>query len=707
MADADELTVESVLGPDGRIAQRLPAYEHRPQQLAMAQAVARAINAKSHLIVEAGTGVGKSFSYLVPVILEAIQRRQQERDTKEGERKRILVSTHTIALQEQLIGKDIPFLNAVLPVEFSAVLAKGRSNYISLRRLQAAAARSTAIFSEPEESRQLSRLQAWTKKTPDGSRADLDFRPLPSVWDEVRSEHGNCLGRKCPTYKDCHYYAARRRVWNADLIVVNHALFFADLALRREGASVLPDYDVVVLDEAHTVEAVAGDHLGISVSNGQLTYLLGKLYNDRTQKGLLLHHNLKDAQQMAQRLRFVADDFFDRIAMWRDQSGGNGRAREPLKIDTPLTGDMRSLATRMQTYAGKIEDEAQKIELTSAADRLIMLSLGLDTWLRQLMDDAVYWVEISGRKRQIVELVSTPIDIGPVLRDELFNQTNTVILTSATLSVGGGSARRTDFQVRPASGQQGRTDLEVRPTEWEESEGGSAAFAYIRSRLGLTKAAELKLGSPFDYRRQARLVIATRMPDPSREAAAFDRAAGERIKRHVLETGGRAFVLFTSYRMLQTTADRLTGWFAQQNLTLLCQGEGVQRTALLEQFKSDPRSVLFGTESFWQGVDVPGDALQNVIITRLPFSVPDHPLLQARVERIRENGGNPFMEYQVPEAVIKLRQGFGRLIRTQEDTGQVVILDPRVRTKPYGRTFLASLPECEVILDDTSAGVSR
>jgi ATP-dependent DNA helicase DinG len=710
MSGEEQLTVESVLGPDGRIARRLSAYEHRPQQLAMAQAVARAINTQSHLIVEAGTGVGKSFSYLVPVILEAIQRKQQERnskqsrDSKEGERKRILVSTHTIALQEQLIGKDIPFLNAVLPVEFSAVLAKGRSNYISLRRLQAAAARSTATFSETEELRQLSRLQAWTKKTPDGSRADLDFRPLPSVWDEVRSEHGNCLGRKCPTYKDCHYYAARRRVWNADLIVVNHALFFADLALRREGASVLPDYDVVVLDEAHTVEAVAGDHLGISVSNGQLTYLLGKLYNDRTQKGLLLHHNLKDAQQMTQRLRFVADDFFDRIAMWRDGSGGNGRAREPLGIDTPLMEDMRSLATRLHRYAENVEEEAQKIELTSAADRLIMLSLGLDTWLRQQMDDAVYWVEISGRKRQIVELVSTPIDIGPVLRDELFNQTSTVVLTSATLSVGG-NVGRIGNPSSAAAHPRDRDGLTIRPTE--EEEGGSAAFAYIRSRLGLTRAAELKLGSPFDYRRQARLIIATKMPDPSREAAAFDRAAGERIKRHVLETGGRAFVLFTSYRMLKTTADRLTSWFAEQNLTLLCQGEGVQRTALLERFKSDPRSVLFGTESFWQGVDVPGDALQNVIITRLPFSVPDHPLLQARVERIRENGGNPFMEYQVPEAVIKLRQGFGRLIRTQEDTGQVVILDPRVRTKPYGRTFLASLPECEVILDDAPAGLSR
>lgn len=663
MRDDDALTVESVLGPQGRIAQRLKAYEHRPQQLAMAEAVAEAIEGQSHLIVEAGTGVGKSFSYLVPTILTAVQRKNERKGT-DGERKRIIVSTHTISLQEQLIGKDIPFLNAVLPVEFSAVLAKGRSNYLSLRRLDVAATRSTTLFNERDEVDQLRRLQQWTATTTDGSRADLSFQPLQTVWDEVKSEHGNCLGKKCPTYKDCHYYAARRRLWNADLIVVNHALFFSDLALRRDGASVLPDYDVVILDEAHTIEAVAGDHLGISVSNGQLTYLLNRLYNDRTHKGLLLHHNLPEAQQLTQRLRFVAEDFFDRMINWRAQSDGNGRAREPVRLQTPLMDDLRQLATRLRSFAEGVADEAQQVELTAAADRLVSLSLALDTWLKQRLDDAVYWVELSGRKRQNVQLISTPIDIGPVLRDELFNCTPTVVLTSATLSV------------------------------------GESDFSYARRRLGLTRATELKLGSPFNYRQQAKLILPARMPDPAQQSQQFDLAVAERIKRHVTQTDGRAFVLFTSYRMLQTTADRLLGWFASQNLTLLCQGDGTQRTALLERFKQDARSVLFGTESFWQGVDVPGDALQNVIITRLPFSVPDHPLLQARVEQIREQGGHPFVDYQVPEAVIKLRQGFGRLIRSQEDRGQVVILDPRIRTKPYGRIFLESLPDCQVIIDD-------
>lgn len=627
----------------------------------MAEAIAAAIAERSHLLVEAGTGVGKSFAYLVPVILAAASR-----TAPEGERRPIIVSTHTISLQEQLIGKDIPFLNAVLPVEFSAVLVKGRSNYVSLRRLRASAERSVAIFAEPSELDHLRRLVQWSRKTTEGSLADLPFTPLPQVWDEVRSEHGNCLGRKCPTYADCHYYAARRRVWNADVLVVNHALFFADLALRRDGASVLPDYDVVVLDEAHTIEAVASEHLGLSVSSGQITYALNRLYNDRTHKGLLLHHHLVDCQKLVQRLRYVGDDFFHRMQEWLTGQGreGNGRVRAPLQIDSPLPGELRELASSIATQAQEVADDTQRVELTSAAERLTGLSQSLSTWLAQSQEDSVYWVESSGRRKQNIGLVCAPIDVSPLLRAELFQRAHTVVLTSATLSVGDGD------------------------------------FGYVRKRIGLTHSPELRLGSPFDYRVQARLVLATQMPDPAEQPADFERAASVRVQRHVLETSGRAFVLFTSYRMLEACAERLSDWFTQEHLTLLCQGIGGQRSALLERFRRNPRAVLFGTESFWQGVDVPGDALQNVIITRLPFSVPDHPLLQARVERIRERGGNPFLEYQIPEAVIKLRQGFGRLIRSKSDTGQVVILDPRVRTKPYGRVFLSSLPRCRVYLDN-------
>lgn len=649
-------STDDVFKPDGLISRRLSAYESRPEQMQMADAVARSIAGRSHLVVEAGTGVGKSFAYLVPCILAAAER--QERN----ERLRIVVSTHTISLQEQLISRDIPFLNSILPVEFSAVLVKGRGNYVSLRRLQGAREKGRNLLINDEQ-HELQRLTQWAENTYDGSLADLGFKPTDTVWDEVRSEHGNCLGKKCPDFKDCFYYRARRRAWNADILIVNHAMFFSDLALRREGASVLPEYDIAVFDEAHTLEDVAAAHLGMSVSNGQVNYLFNKLYNDRTHKGLLLHHHLVEAQQMVVRLRFLVDDLFDQMSQWREKSSvQNGRVRRPLEIDNPVSSELHDLSLTLRTFAGELEDEAQKLDFHSSADRLDLLGSSLTTWMKQRQEDAVYWIEVAGQKRQNIKLMSSPVDVGETLRDELFARVPSVILTSATLAVG-------------------RED-----------------FSFFRNRIGLTRAEDVKLGSPFDYQNQVTLVLPDRMPDPGEAPGDYENMVVERIRQHLDDLSGGAFVLFTSYKMLQNCARRLTPWFTSRNQLLLCQGAGLQRGTLLERFRTNGNAVLFGTESFWQGVDVPGDALRNVIITKLPFSVPDHPLLEARVERIRQNGGNPFTQYQVPEAAIKLRQGFGRLIRTATDSGQVVILDPRLRTKPYGRLFLESLPDCRRVI---------
>ncbi|WP_153558685.1 ATP-dependent DNA helicase [Roseimaritima sediminicola] len=674
------LDAAAILGPEGRIAQRLQNYEHRPQQMEMAEAVAAALAAGKHLIAEAGTGTGKSFAYLVPAILHATADQHDDSSPSSNQNpdkakrtRRVLISTHTISLQEQLINKDLPILNSVIPREFSAVLVKGRGNYLSLRRMQTARARATQLMGFDRQIQQLQAIEQWAKTTSDGSLSTLPVRPDRDVWDEVQSDSGNCLGRKCKTYKECFYFKARRRATGAQILIVNHALFFSDLALRQQGVSILPDYDAVVLDECHTIEAVAGDHLGVRVTSGQVDYILNKLYNDRTQKGLLVAHDLQGMQKEVEQCRHASTNYFADLLDWQERHGAsNGRVTQAKVVPNAVSKTLEKLAGRLHSYGRDLKNESDAKDFTSAHDRLMLLAGQLRSWNEQTLGAAVYWMERTPTSRGLprVTLAAAPIDVGSVLREQLFqpkedeeiSRPRSVILTSATLAV-----------------------------------GKERDFSFFRSRVGLSGGGSLRVGSPFDYSQQAKLTLVTDLPDPSAQRQAFEKALPAQIQHYIAQTGGHAFVLFTSYDLLRRCASALVPWCGRQGMNLYSQAGDQTRTQLLDAFRKNPRSVLFGTDSFWQGVDVPGDALQNVIITKLPFSVPDHPLLQARLEAIRESGGNPFRDYQLPEAVIKLRQGFGRLIRTATDSGIVVILDPRVHSKHYGRTFVQSLPTMETV----------
>ncbi len=611
-------------GRNGLLSRWHPDYEFRQGQLEMAEEVEAALAQKRHLLVEAGTGTGKTLAYLVPALASG---------------KRVVVSTGTKTLQEQLYYKDIPFLERHFDRPLRVAYMKGRNNYLCRQKLYDA--ENKPLLTGLSEIEDFNLIKLWEPATKTGDRAEVKKLPENSgVWGRLDARRDLCTGQKCQQFERCFITGMHQRAREADIVIVNHHLFFADLAIRdAEFGPIIPDYAAVVFDEAHEIEEVAGQHFAVQVS----TWRFEELARDVEAVSRLGQFDSKELRRVLDNLRDRARSFFERLpgqegrSAFRDREG---YLQRNLREFRDLTGSLELLTTNLKLIQKK-NDEVNPLvrRVAELHEALEFLVLGEDRAY-------VYWIEKRGRG---VFLQATPIDVSGKLAAALFEQVPTVILTSATLAV------------------QGR-------------------FEFIRKRLGIASARELVVPSHFDFGTQALLYVPPSLPDP-RHPAFVQKAAAE-VTAILKHSRGRAFVLFTSYQQMRQVHDLVS--FAVEYPTLL-QGTA-PKNALLEEFRATPHCVLFATASFWQGVDVPGEQLSCVIIDKLPFAVPSDPVVEARIQSIRSADGNPFYEYQIPEAVIALKQGFGRLIRSRKDRGVLVLLDNRILRQRYGRVFFESLP---------------
>jgi ATP-dependent DNA helicase DinG len=687
------------LEPGGAVQNRLECYEHRPQQIEMARAVIDAFNKDELLVIEAGTGTGKSLAYLVPALLFA---------ARTGER--VVLSTNTINLQEQLIRKDIPLVKEALGLDVEVELVKGRGNYVCKRKADAVGG-EVAQYTDAEEIQLTSDLLAWAKTSTDGSRSDLSYVPRPDIWEKIESQTDTCMGVRCHHYHDCFFNTARRRAAKARVLVANHHLLCADLAMRRESEnytsiSLLPPYSRVVLDEAHHLEEVASSYFGHTATRAGLMRMLSQLHRGGNKKGGVLalalarleassaadvlkdwitNRAIVSKEIVRQEAEQLYTELFAILMRMGSQEGredapGERKLRlgrlvredeafqhlvpEATRVAALMRDASRQLAALGEALIdhgaskpGSVSDQGMMVR--AYAGRLMSHADNLEVALKDQGPEWVAWLEGKPLKggSYTLRLATCPVNVGGALTEALHKRFKTVVFTSATLAI-------------------------------------EKDFGYFEKRVGLDRAEPERvrrhvISSPFDYPNQAVLAMVDDLPDPG--DSAFAMRAADCVREAIQASGGRAFVLTTSFRLLDYLHARLADTLSRLGIRALKQGDA-PRTKLMEQFCEDATSVLFGTDSFWEGVDARGDVLELVVITRLPFRVPTEPVVEARIEEIEARGGNAFGEYSVPQAVLKLKQGFGRLVRTREDRGVVLILDRRVVERSYGRRFVTALP---------------